>query len=335
MQHAFLDYVLFLAKTLTWLAAVAMLLILVAAVRRQRSSEGHFELRQLNDRYADYRQQLQVELLDEKAYKAWARERKREAKERQQQERKRAFVLRFDGDMRASAVAHLREEITALLSVAQAGQDQVVLCLESPGGVVHGYGLAASQLHRLRQAGLQLTVCVDKVAASGGYMMAAVADRIVAAPFAVIGSIGVVAQLPNLHRFLQKHEVDIELHTAGAYKRTLTLLGENTEEGRAKFKEELESTHVLFKSFVAEHRPVLDLDKVATGEHWFARQALELHLVDELATSDHWISALCADHQVYELSYKLPKPWMNRLGVASAQALSALIDRLASVRFIP
>ena len=108
------------------------------------------------------------------------------------------------------------------------------------------YGLAASQMQRIRDKKLKLTVCVDKVAASGGYMMAVVADKIIAAPFAVLGSIGVLAQVPNFHRLLKKHDVDFEMLTAGKYKRTLTMFGENTDKGREKFQEDIEDTHVLF-----------------------------------------------------------------------------------------
>ena len=105
----------------------------------------------------------------------------------------------------------------------------------------------------------------DKVAASGGYMMACIGDRILSAPFAVLGSIGVVAQIPNLHRLLKKHDVDYEVLTAGEYKRTLTVFGENTDKGRQKFQEDLELTHVLFKDFVSRYRPQLDIDQVLGG----------------------------------------------------------------------
>ncbi len=335
MWHALLEYALFLAKVLTFLAALLLALLMLAALRRQRSPEGRLELRHVNERYAEQRQQMQSLLLSGKDFKRWQRAQRRQDKEDEGRDKARVFVLSFDGDLRASALAHLRQEISALLAVAEPGRDEVALCLESPGGMVHAYGLAASQLHRLRQAGLRLTVCVDKVAASGGYMMAAVADHIVAAPFAVIGSIGVVAQLPNLHRFLQKHDVDIELHTAGAFKRTLTVLGENTEAGRNKFKEDLEQTHVLFKDFVVQHRPVVDIEQVATGEHWFATQALALKLIDELATSDSYLIALCAEREVYEVHYRLPRPWLDRLGTQVAQVLTRIVDDLSSVRLIP
>ena len=222
----------------------------------------------------------------------------KEAKTRKKNNQK-VYVLDFKGDMAASAVESLREEITLILATAKAGRDRVVLRLESPGGMVHGYGLAAAQLVRLRDAGFNLTICVDKVAASGGYMMACIANEIVSAPFAVLGSIGVVAQVPNFNRLLKEHNVDFELYTAGQYKRTVTMFGENTEEGKAKFEEELQQTHVLFKHFVEKYRPQLNVEKVATGEHWYGQDAMDLNLVDKLQTSDEYLLSLLTQHDVY------------------------------------
>ena len=225
---------------------------------------------------------------------------------------RRVFVLSFDGDLAASAVDSLRREISAVLGTANQ-QDEIVVRVESAGGMVHGYGLAASQLARVRSHGVKLTVAVDKVAASGGYLMAAVAHRILAAPFAVLGSIGVVAQIPNVHRLLKKHDVDVEIHTAGRHKRTLDLLGENTEQGRAKFREELEDIHVLFQEYVGRWRPNLDLDTVATGEAWYGQRALERALVDELVTSDEYLARACEDADVFEVSWVTPKRPIERL----------------------
>ena len=207
----------------------------------------------------------------------------------------------------------LREEITIILSVAEPGLDEVLVRLESPGGLVHAYGLAAAQLTRLREKNIRITIAVDKVAASGGYMMACVADKIVAAPFAIVGSIGVVAQVPNIHRLLKKNDIDVEMHTAGQYKRTLTFIGQNTDEGREKFQQELDETHVLFKSFVSQNRPSLDIDKVATGEHWYGTQAKELGLVDELAVSDDLIVAAIPDHEVIQVRYFRRKRLIDKI----------------------
>jgi serine protease SohB len=244
--------------------------------------------------------------------------------------RARVFVLQFEGDLQASRVDHLRTEITAVLTMAETA-DEVVVKLESPGGAVHGYGLAASQLDRIRQHGIPLVVAVDKVAASGGYLMAAVADRILAAPFAVIGSIGVLAQIPNVHRLLKKHDVDVELLTAGKYKRTLTVFGENTEEGRQKFREELEDIHALFQEFVGSRRQVLDMEEVATGEVWYGERALDRKLIDEVCTSDEYLMKVCEDRDVFEVRWVEHRRPIERLMAQAEGMLVRLADRLTSV----
>ncbi|MGK8803615.1 protease SohB [Acinetobacter seifertii] len=248
----------------------------------------------------------------------------KEAKIRRKNNQK-IFVLDFKGDIQASAVENLREEITLILATAKAGRDRVVVRLESPGGMVHGYGLAAAQLVRLRDAGFHLTICVDKVAASGGYMMACIANEIISAPFAVVGSIGVVAQVPNFNRLLKQHNVDFELYTAGQYKRTVTMFGENTPEGKAKFEEELQQTHVLFKHFVEKYRPQLNVDKVATGEHWYGQDALDLNLVDKLETSDEYLLALLPQYDVYVINTRKKATLGEKLGLQAAQMADSLI----------
>ena len=237
----------------------------------------------------------------------------------------KVYVLDFKGDTAASAVESLREEITLILATAKVGRDRVVLRLESPGGMVHGYGLAAAQLVRLRDSGFNLTICVDKVAASGGYMMACIANEIVSAPFAVVGSIGVVAQVPNFNRLLKEHHVDFELYTAGQFKRTVTMFGENTAEGKAKFEEELQQTHELFKHFVEKYRPQLNVEKVATGEHWYGKDALELNLVDKLQTSDEYLLSLLAQHDVYVIDTRRKPTLGEKLGLQAAQMADGLV----------
>lgn len=332
------QYGLFLAKSVTWVAAILLLtggiLSLLRSARQQTGNR--LEIKSVNRRLRELADGLNEELLDAPALKQQLAARKKQAKIDAKSRKKktapakpRVFVLDFDGDLQASAVSSLREEISALLQVAGA-DDEVLLRLESGGGLVHSYGLAASQLVRLRQHGLKLTVAVDKVAASGGYMMACVADQVLAAPFAIVGSIGVVAQIPNFNRLLRKHDVDIELHTAGEHKRTLTLFGENTEAGRAKFREEIEQTHGLFKRFVAENRPGLDLDQVATGEHWFGTQALTLKLVDRISTSDDYLLARAKDADVYELHYRRRRPLSERVGDSLTQLAGRLRRGAAS-----
>lgn len=237
----------------------------------------------------------------------------------------KVYVLDFKGDTAASVVENLREEITLILATAKAGRDRVVVRLESPGGMVHSYGLAAAQLVRLRDAGFNLTICVDKVAASGGYMMACIANEIVSAPFAVLGSIGVVAQIPNFNRLLKEKNIDFELYTAGQYKRTVTMFGENTEEGKAKFEQELQQTHELFKHFVEKYRPQLNVELVATGEHWYGKDALELSLVDQLQTSDEYLLSLLTQHDVYVIDTRRKPTLGEKLGLQAAQMADGLI----------
>ena len=321
MTDFLLQYGLFLAKTITLAAAVVIVLAgLFSLVREAREqSHDHLQIKNINDRFELMADTLNHQLLDENELKQLQKTRKAEDKAKQKASKKglqptrpRLFSLGFDGDINATPVESLREEISAVLQVARK-EDEVVLRLESEGGLVHSYGLAASQLTRIRDRQIKLTVVVDKVAASGGYLMACVADKILAAPFAIIGSIGVVAQIPNFHRILKKNEIDFELHTAGQYKRTLTLFGENTDEGREKFREELEETHQLFKAFVTENRPVLDIDKVATGEHWFGTRALGLRLIDEIKTSDDYLLERSKDSDIYEVNFRRRQTLGDRL----------------------
>lgn len=250
---------------------------------------------------------------------------------------KRVFVLDFEGDMHASAVELLREEISAVLMIAEP-QDEVVVRLESAGGLVHAYGLASSQLERIKRKGIPLTICVDEVAASGGYMMACLADKLIAAPFAIVGSIGVVAQMPNFNRLLKKHDIDFDVYTAGEFKRTLTMFGENTEKGREKFVEELEETHVLFKQFVSEYRSQLDIDKVATGEIWFGKQALEVELVDQLMTSDEYLLEACENADVFVVNYEVRKSLQDKFSdmfVSGADKMfTRILERGLKARFL-
>lgn len=330
------EYGLFLAKAVTLVAAIGLLVAWIAATvqqSRQVSGDG-LEIHNVNQRFERMVDTLQDELLDKPARKAHNKRRKAEAKQKAKaaklgkpDHKGRLFVIDFDGDIRASAVTNLREEITAVLQVAEA-EDEVLLRLESAGGLVHTYGLAASQLRRLRDRGIRFTAAVDKLAASGGYLMACVADRIVAAPFAIIGSIGVVGQMPNFNRLLKEKNVDIEMHTAGEHKRTLTMFGENSEAGRAKFREELEATHGLFKQFVSDNRSDLDVDRVATGEHWHGSQALELGLIDAVGTSDDLLLTAAKDERaIYEVRWKTRQSLRERLSSGVESTLQRVLSR--------
>ena len=319
MIEIFTEYGLFLAKAITILVFIWLLLALIFSFSKKAKGDDHFEITNLNKKYKNMADSIRFALLPKKQLKQALKEKKKESKKRCKQDKKapsstkkRIFVLNFLGNIKATAVKHLRKEITAILSVANSS-DEVVVCLENAGGLVHEHGFASSQLLRIKQKGIPLTVAVDKVAASGGYMMACVADKIIAAPFAIVGSIGVIAQLPNFNRLLDKHGVDFELMKAGELKRTVTMFGKNTDEDRAHFNEQLEDTHDLFKDFVKENRPALEIEKVATGEHWLATRGIELKLVDELITSDDYLLNACNDADIYEIKFELPKTISERL----------------------
>lgn len=318
------EYASFLAKTATLVIAILVVLSALAGLRGKgrRKASGQLQVTKLNDFYKELRERLETSLLDKAQLKALRKQQGKAEKlqKKTPDEKSRVFVLDFDGDIKASATDSLRHEITALLTLATP-RDEVVLRLESGGGMVHSYGLAASQLARIRQAGVPLTVCIDKVAASGGYMMACIGEKIVSAPFAVLGSIGVVAQLPNVNRLLKKHDIDFEVLTAGEYKRTLTVFGENTEKGREKFQEDLDVTHQLFKDFVSRYRPQLHIDEVATGEVWLGVAALNKHLVDELKTSDEYLSDRAREANLYHLHFAERKSLQERVGLAASSSI--------------
>ncbi len=319
MENFLSHYLTFLAETATIVIAILIVAGGIAAIalsKRKPAATGQVQVTDLRRQIEQSAAHIEALRLDKKARKAHQKTLKKAHKAQRKDTEKCTYLLDFKGDIRASAVSALREEITAILQVAQPG-DAVLIRLESGGGMVNTYGLAAAQLLRLRAAKIHCTVLVDAVAASGGYMMAVTADRIVASPFALLGSIGVVAQIPNFHRWLQDRHIDFEQFTAGKYKRTVTLFGENTETGRAKLREELEETHALFREFVERYRPKLDLEKVATGEAWLGSKALELGLVDQLATSDEIIVDAAQNGKLLQISYQRPKNLSQKLGLAA------------------
>lgn len=341
------EYGLFLAKVVTFVvAALVIISVILSAAQKEREDhegEGELKIRKLNEKYKKLRETIEARLMDEGERKAFLKARKKEDKAekkaakakaksggQESEPRSRVYVLDFDGDIKASDTDQLRRSISAVLSVADPKQDEVVVRLESGGGLVHSYGLAAAQLDRIRSKGIPLTACVDKVAASGGYMMACVADRVIASPFAILGSIGVVAQLPNFHRFLKKNDVDFEVLTAGEHKRTMTIFGENTEKGRQKFLEDLEDTHGLFKEYVTERRPSVDIAKVANGDIWFGKRALDVNLIDEIKTSDEYLIEACDRADVVSVTFQRKRTLPEKLGLATSAALEHTVWRVLS-----
>lgn len=336
MINFLLNYALFFAKIATIVIAVLILLsgIVAIATKNKVKPKEKIEITNLNDKYDSMKDALNSNTLDKSELKRLSKKEKREEKLRQKEAKKdksieeatkkRIFVLDFEGDMKASGVNNLREEINAILTIATPA-DEVLVRIESAGGMIHSYGLAASQLKRIRDHKIPLIAAVDKVAASGGYLMACTADRIIAAPFAILGSIGVLAQLPNFNRLLKKNNVDFEQFTAGEYKRTVTLFGENTDKGRKKFQQELEEAHELFKQFVSNNRPIVNIKDIATGEHWYGSRALELHLVDEIITSDDYLLNASKIANIYEISCVIRKSLAEKFSLSVHHAIEKVL----------
>ncbi len=337
------EYGLFLAKAITFVLAFAAIVAVVASSAiKQGGKKGELAITDLSEQLKEVEVEVTRHLLnkeqlkekekrDKKAEKEKSKAEKVAAKSQSDKEEKeheaKIFVVDFKGSIDAKEVSSLREEVTAILSVATP-EDEVFLRLESGGGMVHGYGLASSQLDRIRQQDIPLTASVDKVAASGGYMMACVANKIISAPFFFFFSIGVLAQVPNFNKLLKKNHVDFEQFTAGEFKRTITMFGENTEKGREKFTEELEETHVLFKNFVSEHRPSLDIAKVATGEHWFGTKAKELGLVDDIQTSDDYLQSRCKTHKIIQIKYATKKGLAEKFSKAASLSAESFLGKI-------
>ena len=314
MIEFFFDYGLFLAKLGTVAVAIVVVVGVIVALTKRGAHQEGLLVEHLNKRLEGLGDTVRLAVQGKDQFKQTFKERKKEAKElaKKGSQRKRVYVIDFKGDIRATATTSLREEVSAVLAVASE-DDLVLVRLENSGGTVHEHGLAASQLLRIKEKNIHLIISVDKVAASGGYLMACVASRIIAAPFAIVGSIGVIAQLPNFNRFLEDKGVDFEQITAGRYKRTVTMFGKNTDEDRGKLKEEIEDVHELFKMQILGHRPQIDIERIATGEHWYGTRALELGLIDEIRTSDDFLSEAATECDLYGVTFKRKKSLSERL----------------------
>ena len=340
MMEILIDYGVFLLQTLTIVLAVIVVIAASTRASKGESARGSLQVTNLSERLEKQTSAVAKQIEQSVTQsdrsrlariKAWITNLGKKSSDTTQnathEPKPVIIVLEFKGDMKASQVNGLREEISEIIRM-DPKPARVILKLTSPGGLVYAYGLAGSQLARLKEHEIPLTACVDTVAASGGYMMAVCADEIIAAPFAVLGSIGVVAQIPNINRLLKRNDVDVELHTAGAHKRTLTVLGENTPEGRKKFKEDLEQTHHLFKDWIAQRRPDLDLNQVADGSIFYGADALTHGLCDRVATSDDVMMEYAAEHRLFELKWIEKKSFAQRLGRDTADGA---MDRLESL----
>ncbi len=325
MLDAFIQLIVFIIEAIVIVISILIIVSGIFAITAKGKEKPKIVIRKLNKLYKEIADTINNAIL-EKTERRKLKKAERKTRKLAKKHKNRMFVINFQGDIRASAVSSLREEITAILTVADPKEDEVVVRLESTGGMVHSYGLAASELRRIKDKEIPLTIIVDKVAASGGYLMACVADRILAAPFAIIGSIGVLAQLPNFNRLLKKHNIDFEQITAGKYKRTLTVFGENTDENRQKFQQEINDIHKLFKEFIEQNRPKVDIEKVSTGEFWFGTRAIDLNLIDELKTSDDYLLQASESHDLYEITYKKKKKRIEKMFFASQKAFKKILS---------
>jgi serine protease SohB len=297
------DYLVFLLKVFTIALAITVpLLLIIGSSKGKTQSKGKLAITNLSEKFEDMGNVVRSSNMNPKELKKFYKDITKNKKKKTDEKESSVFVLNFNGDIQASEVEKLKYEINAIL-LSESECKEVVVKVESGGGSAYAYGLCAAELKRLVDNDISLTVCIDKVAASGGYLMSCVATKIIAAPWAIVGSIGVIAQLPNFHRLLKKNLIDFEMHTAGEFKRTLTTLGENTEEGREKFKADLEDLHVIFKDFVKEQRPEVDTAIVATGEVWQGEEAVRVGLVDSLETSDNYLVNLSKDATLFEIEY--------------------------------
>lgn len=341
MGEFLFEYGLFAIKSLTIVIfAIIGLAFFASILSSKQKDRESIEIEKINDHFDSLQDAIESEILPKSEYKKICKERKKQTKKEKKAQKKqskdittaveesknRLFVMKFEGDLHASEVDNLRKSITALLIIAKP-EDEILVILESAGGIVHNYGLAASQLSRIRDKNINLTIAVDLVAASGGYMMACIGNKIIAAPFAILGSIGVLAQVPNFNRLLSKFDIDIEHHTAGKHKSTLTMFGKNTLDAREKFREELEDTHTLFKAFVKNYRPQLDIDKIATGEHWYGTTALNLNLVDEIKTSDDYLLEKAKDTDIYQITYQIHETIRDKINTMLYDSLSGLLSK--------
>ena len=332
MIELLIDYSFFLLKVVTIVIVIILPLLIISSANRQKKfgEKGHLIIKNLSERLDKMGTAILSSEMDKKSFKKFIKDKNKKKKKQKSPEKQSVYVLNFYGDIQATGVNKLKEEINAILS-SKSKCKEVVLKVESGGGSAYAYGLCAAELKRLTDNKISLTVCIDKIAASGGYLMSCVANKIIAAPWAVVGSIGVIAQLPNLHRLLKKNAIDIEMHTAGRYKRTLTTLGKNTPTGRKKFIKELEELHSVFKDFVKENRPVIDVKKVATGEVWQGDQAKKIGLIDEIATADDYLLKLSSKFNLLELDYYERKPIGEKLGIATQDLIEKTVLKLYEI----
>lgn len=292
MENILTSYAIFFLKIIT-IIILLLTTIIICLILITNKDNNYIKIKNINKKYITLKK-LFLSKISKKI------ERKNLIKEENLTKTKNLFVLHFNGDINASDINNLKD-ILSIIILNKTHVDEVLIKLTSNGGIVTNYGLAASQLKRLKNENINLTISIDTIAASGGYMMACVANKIIASHFSIIGSIGVLGIIPNINKILTKNNIEIEYHTSGKYKKTLSIIGENTEIGRKKFIESLENTHFLFKNFVKENRSQINIEEIATGEYWYGVDALKLNLIDKIQTSDEYIIENLNNANIYEI----------------------------------
>lgn len=238
--------------------------------------------------------------------------------------RKTAVLLSFNGDINATEVIEFGRAVSMIVQMKDL-VSEVYIIINSGGGVVNGYGLLASEIERLHYSEIETYALIDQVAASGGYMAACVANHVVAAPFAYIGSIGVVSEMPNFNQILSDNGINIEQHTAGKSKRTVTPLGKITDEDRNEFKKKLERIHRSFINHVSHYRNINDADEnknsiIFSGDYWIAEETveLELGLVDEISTSQEFLLDKMKEYNIIEITFQENKTKKSKLSLLNS-----------------
>ena len=162
----------------------------------------------------------------------------------------------------------------------------ILVRIDSPGG-----GVAPSQeiydaLKRAREKGKPVVASIGSLGASGGYYIACAADKIVADPGSVTGSIGVIMQFPVIRDLLRKLGIDYEVIKSGEFKDIASPLRPMTDKERRLLKEVILDVYSQFVDVVAESRglPKDSVLKIADGRILSGRQAYELGLVDTLGS---------------------------------------------------
>ncbi|KZX82185.1 hypothetical protein A3715_00045, partial [Oleiphilus sp. HI0009] len=288
----------------------------------KKNSDGRIIVKSLNEEY----QEIQDALLKFKPLKPIKSSSIRKFKA--SPNKQSIFVLDFKGDKTASSVGSLSKEVSAILSVAKPN-DEVFLRLESPGGTITGYGLASQQLIRLREAGIRLVVSVDEIATSGGYMMAAVGDRIIASPTSMLGSIGVIMEVPNFYNLLDRAGVQFHQFTAGKHKRLVSMTNKIGDAAKDQINQDLEKSHELFKNHVHTYRNSVNLESVSHGDVWSAKYCLDNKLVDDLMTSEAYLFDRASRANIFHISWDVERSFSDKLSSFAAQASINTLDKVA------